>query len=207
MTVRRRSIWPWLVVGAIVIVALWARVLTARYSSVGLPVLAKIPSFQLVDQTDTTFGSTDLKGNVWIASFIYTACPGPCPRVVERVAQVESRLGNEPRLRIVSFSVDPEIDTPQVLATYARLRGIDPQRWHLLTGPSEAVVNLIRTGFLLGLERSNAMRIDAQNPDGPVIHSTRLVLVDGDMRVRGYYETTESADVARLVDDTRRLLR
>jgi len=202
-----RRAWPWLVFGGAVIAALGGRLWISSTTKQPLPVLADVPPFALMDQTGAPFGSKDLSGKVWIASFVYTTCPGPCPRVVERLAHTQSRLGNEPDLAIVSFSVDPAADTPDVLATYGKLRNIDPRRWRLLTGPVADVVKLIRQGFLLALERAEDGNAAELALEGPVIHSTRLVLVDQRFRIRGYYETTDPGDMDRLVEDTRRLLR
>jgi len=202
-----RRTWPWLVLGGVVIAVLAARLWVSSMTKQPLPVLASVPPFELVDQTGAPYGSRELSGKVWIASFVYTTCPGPCPRVVERLAHTQSRLGNEPGLAIVSFSVDPGSDTPEVLAAYGKLRNIDPGRWRLLTGPVSDVVKLIRQGFLLALERAEDGDAGQLALEGPVIHSTRLVLVDQRLRIRGYYETTDPGDMDRLVEDTRRLLR
>lgn len=202
----RRPAWPWLVFGALVITALSLRLWLVGERA-PLPVIANVPAFELLDQNGTTYGSRDLTGKVWIASFVYTTCPGPCPRVMERMAYTQSRLGNEPDLALVSFSVDPAADTPEVLATYGKLRNIDPRRWRLLTGSVSDVVTLIRGGFLLALERTQTSDPERLRTEGPVIHSSRLVLVDQNSRIRGYYETTEPGDMDRLVEDTRHLLR
>jgi cytochrome oxidase Cu insertion factor (SCO1/SenC/PrrC family) len=113
-----RRLWPWLVLGAILIVTLAIRLVGVGLSRPELPVMTRVPSFALTDQTGGAFTSRDIAGKVWVASFIYTTCPGPCPRVVQRVAEVQRRLGDEPDVRFVSFSVDPAADTPAVLAAY-----------------------------------------------------------------------------------------
>lgn len=203
---RKQSAWPWLIFGALIVFALAVRTWTSS-SHPALPVIANLPAFELVDQTGHRYGSKDLADKVWLASFIYTTCPGPCPRVVERMAHAQAQLGNEPDLMLVSFSVDPEVDTPAVLDTYARLRGIDAQRWRLLTGSVDDVVSLISKGFMLALQRSDKPAAERLATEGPVIHSTRLVLVDRRARIRGYYETNDPGDMERLVADTRELLR
>jgi protein SCO1/2 len=161
----------------------------------------------LIDQTGSPVGTDDLKGHVWIASFIYTTCPGPCPRVVQGVAAVQRRIGDEPGLRIVSISVDPAADTPVALGVYGSARGIDPNRWKLLTGTVEDVIDLVRHGFLLVVASADEVASDARKSEGPVVHSVHLVLVDGAMRIRGYYDSTDPEALDRLVEDTRRLLR
>jgi protein SCO1/2 len=182
-----------------------ARSLVIDSSAPDLPVLATLPAFELTDQNGSPFGSQDLADHVWVATFIYSTCPGPCPRVVQKVRELDDQLTNDPRLKIVSFTVDPEVDTPEVLAEYAGSHGIQTERWKLLTGPSEEVFKLVRKGFLLGVSRSDTG--DAPpSADGPVVHSVRLVLIDTAMNVRGYYDTTDPAAMARASTDIERLL-
>jgi protein SCO1 len=84
-----------------------------------LPVLAQLPDFRLLERSGKTLGLADLKGKVWIADFIFTRCPGPCPRMTSKMASLQRDLLNEDRVRLVSISVDPAFDTPEVLAKYA----------------------------------------------------------------------------------------
>ena len=201
---RRRTLWPWLVLGGFLVAVLAMRLLGAYVSASNLPVLTVVPSFSLVDQTGAAFHSHELGGRVWIASFIYTSCPGPCPRVVQRLAEVQRQLGAEPDLSVVSFSVDPAADTPDVLAAYARTHSIDAARWKLVTGSENDVLQLVRRGFLEAIEKNDT---ETRATEGAVVHSLHLVLVDRSMRVRGYYDSTDPAAMKRLVEDTRRLLR
>jgi protein SCO1/2 len=201
---RRRTLWPGLVLGAFLVGVLIMRLLGAFVSASNLPVLTVVPSFSLVDQTGAAFHSHELTGRVWIASFIYTSCPGPCPRVVQRVAEVQRQLGAEPDLSIVSFSVDPEADTPDVLAAYGRTHGIDASRWTLATGAMDDVMQLVRRGFLQAVEKNDT---ETRASEGAVMHSLHLVLIDRSMRVRGYYDSTDPVAMKRLVENARRLLR
>jgi protein SCO1/2 len=201
---HRRTLWPWLAIGGFLIAVLVMRLAGAFVSARNLPVLTVVPSFSLVDQTGTAFHSHELAGHVWIASFIYTSCPGPCPRVVQRVAETQRALGAEPDLTMISFSVDPDADTPDVLAAYARTHAIEAARWKLLTGKAEDVSRLVRAGFLQAIERNDT---ETRATEGAVVHSLYLVLVDRTMQVRGYYDSTDPAAMKRLVEDTRRVLR
>ena len=203
----RRSLWPWLVFGALLIAALGLRTLYALRADPGLPVIGMVPDFALVAQDGKAFSHANVEGRVWIASFIYTTCPGPCPRVVQRASEVKRQLGPEPDLRFVSFSVDPQADAPEVLAAYAHSHAIDTTRWSLVTGPVEAVIGLIRNGFLLSVADAGEIDPDLVQGEGPIIHSTRLVLVDRKRRIRGYYETTDPDAMASLVADAHALLR
>ncbi len=168
------------------------------------PVLGSVPAFTLIDQSGASFSSQHLADKLWLATFIYTTCPGPCPRVVEAMKSVDEQLVRDPRVRLVSFSVDPTTDTPEVLAAFARQRHIDSTRWTLLTGPTDEIYTLARLGFKLGVD--SAAATDAPST-GPVVHSIHAVLVDGHGRIRGFYDTSSLEAISSLLDDTRRLLR
>jgi protein SCO1/2 len=190
-----------LVLGAGLLGVLAARTMLALRPAEELPVLGEVPAFALTDQTGASFSDRDLAGTPWIATFVYSTCPGPCPRVIEKIQAADQRLSHDPRIRLVSITVDPAADTPEVLAIYGRNRTIDPARWKLLTGDPDAVFALVRGGFKLGVERD-----DTASPDvGPVIHSLMAVLVDGKRQVRGYYDTNDPDAMDRLVADARTL--
>jgi protein SCO1/2 len=190
-----------LVLGAALLGVLAARAMLALRPVEELPVLGEVPPFTLTDQTGAVFSDRDLAGRPWIATFVYSTCPGPCPRVIEKMQAADRRLSHDPRVRLVSITVDPAADTPEVLAIYGRNRNIDPARWKFLTGAPDTVFALVRGGFKLGVERD-----DTASPEvGPVIHSLMAVLVDGSRQVRGYYDTNDPGAMDRLVDDTRTL--
>ncbi|RMF20217.1 MAG: SCO family protein [Deltaproteobacteria bacterium] len=191
----------WAAVGLLAAVA--AVAVSLRLMRRPLPVIAEVPAFELVDQSGGAFGSEDLAGHVWVASFIYTRCEGPCPIIVDRLGRLARALRDEDDLRIVSFSVDPQYDTPPVLAAYARSHGIDGRRWKLLTGQPQVVLDLIRRGFFLPVEI--AAGGDAKAAER-VTHSVRLVLVDRRQRIRGYYDSQDAKDLRRLEDQARDLL-
>ena len=158
-----------------------------------------VPSFQLVNQNGQSFGSAQLAGKIWIADFIYTTCPGPCPMISSRMSEVQKPL-EKTDVHLVSFSVDPEKDTPQVLRGYADKLQADPARWDFLTGPKSAIYKLSHDGFKLAVS-------DSSSAQGIPIHSTRIVLVDRHGEIRGYYDATEADAITKLVADTNHLLR
>ncbi len=158
-----------------------------------------VPSFQLTNQNGQPFGSAQLSGKIWIADFIYTTCPGPCRMISNRMSELQKPL-EKTDVHLVSFSVDPEKDTPEVLRRYAERLQAEPVRWDFLTGPKSAIYNLSHDGFKLAISDGN----DAQ---GIPVHSTRIVLVDRHSQIRGYYDATEADAVTKLVADTNHLLR
>ena len=158
-----------------------------------------VPAFQLVNQNGQPFGSAQLAGKIWIADFIYTTCPGPCPMISSRMSELQKPL-EKSDVRLVSFSVDPEKDTPQVLRGYAEKLQADPARWDFLTGPKSAIYKLSHDGFKLAVS-------DGSDERGIPVHSTRMVLVDRHGQIRGYYDATEADAVTKLLADTNHLLR
>ncbi len=159
-----------------------------------LPVYGHVPPFVLTAETGEEFRSEDaLKGRIWAADFIFTTCQGPCPRMTRQMRWVQEHTADLQSFRIVSFTVDPQNDTPPVLAAYAKRSQADTSRWRFLTGPQPALDHLGRDAFKL------------HNVDGSLVHSTRFVLVDGRGDIRGYYDTTEEDALKRLVADARAL--
>lgn len=162
----------------------------------GLPSYSTVPDFTLTDQTGAEFhSSAQLKNDIWIADFIYTTCPGPCPRMSSQMHQVENALAGIEGIRLVSFTVDPEHDMPPVLAEYARRFGAKPGVWYFLTGPVDSLHHLSRDVFMLG------------DINGNLEHSTRFVLIDRGSKVRGYYQSDEQDAVPRLIADAKALAR
>jgi protein SCO1 len=154
-----------------------------------LPTYNTVPDFTLISQTGEPFHGRDLTGRVWIADFFFTSCDGPCPRMATQMQKLQAELKNYPDIRLVSFSVDPERDTPEVIGRYARRLQADPERWHLLTGEQRVLHQLGRETFMLN------------NVDGSLAHSTRFALVDRQGVVRAYYITEERDALQRIVRD------
>ena len=119
-----------------------------------------VPSFELTNQNGQTFGSAQLGGKIWIADFIFTMCPGPCPMISSRMSELQKPL-EKTDVHLVSFSVDPEHDTPQVLRGYAEKLNAQPQRWDFLTGPKDAIYD----SRMMAL--SSASRTGARRPARP----------------------------------------
>lgn len=160
-----------------------------------LPVYSDVPEFQLTAQDGQPFDSKVLAGKIWVADFIYTTCPGPCPRMTSQMHEVQNGILKMPDVKLVSFTVDPARDTPQVLAAYAKLHGASAEHWYFLTGPPSTLQKLDRDTFKLG------------NLNATLEHSTRFVLVDRQSRIRGYYDTSESQSIPKLIESIYALAR
>src|SRR5437868_214349 len=112
-----------------------------------------VGDFSLTERSGRTVTSADLAGKVWIASFVFTRCTGPCPQVSGSVARIQDAFRDEPDVRLVTFTVDPEHDTPDELKEYANHFGADPERWLFLTGPEEQLYRLSEKSFFFGAQR------------------------------------------------------
>ncbi len=186
------------VVTALVLFSLRQLQVNALSSRV-LPSYGHVPDFELVNQDAQPFGSRQLAGKIWIADFIFTTCPGPCPIISTRMSELQKPL-EKSDVHLVSFSVDPETDTPPVLRAYADKLRKEPLRWDFLTGARDAIGSISRDGFKLGLA-------DAAEPGTGPVHSTRFVLVDRRGTIRGYYDALAADGVTKLLADTNHLLR
>jgi protein SCO1/2 len=160
------------------------------------PLMDQAPAFTLTNRDGRAVRSQDLAGKPWIADFIFTRCPASCPLMTARMARLDQELARDHEVRLVSISVDPEHDTPAVLERYAQSYKAPP-RWLFLTGGKEEIYRLSRQGFKLG--------IDIPPPSGPggpavepILHSTRFVLVDGQGRIRGYYDGIDEDSMKKL---------
>lgn len=162
-------------------------------------VYGKVPTFQFTNQNGQPFGSAQLAGKIWIADFIYTTCPGPCPMISTRMGELQKPL-EKTDVQLVSFSVDPDKDTPEVLRKYAANLHADPARWTFLTGAKSSIYKLSHDGFKLAVS-------DGGEAEGRPVHSTRVVLVDRHGEIRGYYDAIGPEAITKLVADTSHLLR
>lgn len=168
-------------------------ILAACVRPTPLAVMGEIPSFELTSSTGQVFDSKQLAGRIWVADFIYTTCDGPCPMMSAQMRRIQDTTFPEnPDVKLVSITVDPAHDTPPVLETYSKHFKCDPSRWYFLTG-DKGRLNDLGLAFKL------------QSVDGSLTHSTRFVLVDRHMKIRGYYTTGEDGFMPKLMHDIRQL--
>ncbi|MFQ5851027.1 MAG: SCO family protein [Candidatus Binatia bacterium] len=169
----------------------------------GLKVFGKVPDFSLIERTWRPLGLSDLRGKIWIANFIYTTCTDTCPLQSLEMAKLQAELSDREDIRLVSITVDPDRDTPQLLSRYAKHFKADPVRWLFLTGEKDKIYRLAQEGFRLSaVPVSN---IEGEDNDA-IIHSNRFVLVDGERKIRGYYTSNDTEALKRLRRDLKPLL-
>jgi len=160
-----------------------------------------LPEFELEDSRGGSASLQTMRGKVWVASFIFTSCPSVCPKIMQRMAQIQEDTDDVgDRLLLVSVTVDPENDTPARLVAYGERFGAEPSRWKLWTGPVDQITNAVVDGFkiMMGKQETNPGIFE-------VVHGERLVLVDGEGNIRGFYEANDEG-IAELVADARAVL-
>ncbi len=197
-TVRRPMLWFLLIVNIVFIGVLFylvpRTILRARIPAgpATLPILAATAPFDLIRENGENFSSSALKGQPWIADFIFTRCPNQCPAMSFRFAALQKIL--PPGVHLVSFSVDPEYDSPQKLMEYAKRFKADPKKWVFLTGDL-GVIHRIQSD----------LRLIKPEEQDPGLHSLRFVLIDGKGNARGYYDSSESASLEILAKDLKKM--
>lgn len=187
----------------IITTALWSFLVLTMVAVVGRGMLARqdpaaeleiwydAPAFTLTDQDGQPFASDRLKGRVWVGAFIFTRCAAACPKMTKQMARLQEAAPASD-VHLVSFSVDPERDTPADLKQYARLAGADESRWHFLTGTKQSVLD-VAAGF-------KVTAIPAEG-DQPIGHEERFLLVDKQGRLRGAYDSKDDEQMRKLARD------
>lgn len=155
-------------------------------------------AFRFAERSGREVTEDDLADRVWIAAFVFSRCPSSCPRISAEMAKLQADIREDSPIRLVSITVDPEYDTPEVLDAFARRYGADPDRWLFLTGPQEATYRLIERGFLQSV--AEATEDDLAQGAESVLHSTKLALVDRGNVVVGLFDVGDAVGMERLRD-------
>jgi len=158
-----------------------------------------IPEFTFTNQDGEAVGRTEMEGKITIVDFFFTSCPSICPIMSKEMERVNDMFRDEPAVQIMSISIDPTYDTPEVLKEYADKHGAIPGKWHFLTGPPEETYQLAKCGFVLPT-------VDGMGNPDDFVHSDKFALIDEQGRIRGYYSGTNREDVDLLILETKVLL-
>jgi protein SCO1/2 len=191
--------WPLVIIVALALTLLIVAPMARRARQAGpttpaLPMLSRVTPFSLTDSTSHTFGLAQLKNKIWVATFFFTTCPTLCPIMMNSMARLYDTYEGNPDVHFVGVSVNPQYDSPTILADYGESYGADPAQWHFLTGSLKAIEHLSVKGLKVGTK------------DDPINHSAYLVLVDRSGRIRGYYDGQDDAAVDRLREAIAQLL-
>ncbi|HEX9101773.1 MAG TPA: SCO family protein [Polyangia bacterium] len=165
-----------------------------------LPRWGEVPAFALTDAAGQPFGTQQLDGKVWIADFIFTTCPSVCPRMTGDMSRLQTWLVDralDGRVLLVSISVDPGRDTPAKLRAYAEQFHARPGTWTFATGSQQAIEDAVVRGFKIAVSREK----DDSEDGFAIVHGTKFVLVDGKRQIRGYYDSSDGAAMAKLRSD------
>lgn len=164
----------------------------------------RIGNFAFQNQHDETITLNDVKGKVFVAEYFFTTCGTICPKMTEQMTRVQKRFRKNDEVAILSFTVNPSYDSVAVLNVYAEKYNAKKGQWHFLTGSQEDLYGLARKSFFV-LKPAEAANLGDAGSD--FIHTNNFVLVDQELRIRGYYDGTSISEVNELMDDIELLLK
>lgn len=160
-----------------------------------------ISAFELTRENGSKLSSESLRGQVWLAAFTFTRCPSSCPRISATLKGIQPQLEGS-NVKIVSFSVDPKFDSPEVLKAYGEKFGADPARWWFLTGPEIEIYQLIQQSFMLPVAQSSPEQL--KEGAESVAHSERIALVDKELKLVRFYDSNSPDEIKSLITEARR---
>ena len=158
-------------------------------SSYDIPILKPVPEFSFINQDGDPFTEKDLNDKITILDFIFTSCAGPCPIMTHNMTGLYRSFSQVEEVQFVSITVDPDVDTQDILKQYAKINGVNDDRWQFITSNIEAIKDLKKNGFMLYAE---------ELPRG---HAIKFVLIDQNGQIRKYFDGTEEASMAVLMKD------
>jgi protein SCO1/2 len=159
-----------------------------------------LPNAKLTERSGRGLALDELKGTIWVATFIFTRCGGSCPAMSSKMQDLQESLKKAGDVKLVSFTIDPDNDTPERLRSYADGYNADKEKWLFVTGGKEQMQDLAKNSFHLTVEPGS-------DPKEPIIHSKRFVLVDQQGHIRGYYNSEDAESKQKLLTDIGVLMR
>ncbi|MEO7394438.1 MAG: SCO family protein [Chitinophagaceae bacterium] len=200
---KQSTIWMFALLVFVVPVTAFALFNIYKKRIEGLPVLGKtkehrISDFYLLNQDGEIKSTDDWKNKIVVADFFFTHCPTICPKMTKSLKKIQEAYKTDSAIQFNSFTVDPERDSSLQLKKYAERYNIDNRNWDLLTGDKKAIYKLARNSFMI-------VATDGDGGPEDFIHSDKLVLVDKQKRIRGYYDGTSNIEVNQLISDIKKL--
>jgi len=178
------------IMGAVILLGAGASwVIQKANSSYDIPILKPVPEFSFINQDGDPFTEKDLNNKITILDFIFTSCAGPCPIMTHNMTGLYRSFSQVKEVQFVSITVDPDVDTQDILKQYAKINGVNDGRWQFITSNIEAIKDLKKNGFMLYAE---------ELPRG---HAIKFVLIDQNGQIRKYFDGTEEASMAVLMKD------
>lgn len=165
-----------------------------------------IPHFSFIDQNGKVFTDQNTKGKIYVANFIFTRCGLICPKVTNQLARVQDAFLDKNEVIFLSHSVDPKFDTPEILKKYAEKNEAIEGKWYFLTGDKGEIYKQALKGYFVPISDASVYDKAITNPDEAFIHSEKMILVDKERIIRGFYDGTDSKEVDRLMVEIKILL-
>lgn len=153
-----------------------------------------IADFAFTNQNGKTITQKDYQGKIYVADFFFTTCGSICPKMTANLEEVQKAIANNPKVKLLSHTVTPEIDSVPVLKAYALKHHVDDQKWNLVTGDKKDIYKMARQSYL-------AVKLGKPDELYDMVHTENFVLVDTKRRVRGFYDGTNPEDIKRLIAD------
>jgi protein SCO1 len=166
-------------------------------------VFHTIPAWTLTDENDKPFDGESLKGKIYVADFFFTRCGSICPKMSSQLTRLQDTFSNQEEVQIASFSVDPTHDTPEELRKYAKEYDAKAGKWHFLTGAKTQIYPLAVKGYYIPVADASEYDKAVKTPDETFIHSEKLILIDKEGHIRGFYDGTDKKDVDKLILEIR----
>jgi len=159
----------------------------------------RIADFSFTNQNGKTITQKDYEGKIYVADFFFTTCKSICPKMTTNLVDVQKAFLDNPKVKLLSFTVMPDIDSVSVLKEYAKINGVNDSKWNLVTGDKKAIYTMARKSYLA---------VKQGKPDElyDMVHTENFVLVDSKKRVRGFYDGTNKEEIQRLIEDINWLL-
>jgi protein SCO1 len=158
-----------------------------------------IADFSFTNQNGKTITQKDYQGKIYVADFFFTTCGSICPIMTTNMVDVQKAFANNPKVMLLSHTVFPETDSVPALKSYAIKKGVNDQKWNLVTGDKKAIYTMARKSYL-------AVKLGKPSELYDMVHTENFVLVDTKRRVRGFYDGTKKEEIQRLIEDINWLL-
>jgi protein SCO1/2 len=158
-----------------------------------------IANFSFTNQNGKTITQKDYEGKIYVADFFFTTCKSICPKMTTNLVDVQKAFLHNPKVKLLSFTVMPDIDNVSILKEYAKINGVVDSKWNLVTGDKKAIYTMARKSYL-------AVKQGKPDEQYDMVHTENFVLVDSKKRVRGFYDGTNKEEIKRLIEDINWLL-
>lgn len=155
----------------------------------------RVPAFAFVNQEGDTITEKTIDGRITVVDFFFTICPGICPRLTKSMGDIQKVFEQDESVKLLSHSVTPDMDNVERLKIYAEAHHVNSRQWHLLTGDRARIYHIARHGYFADEETG------LKKSDNEFLHTENFILIDGLRRIRGVYNGTNPAEVARLIED------